>query len=363
VVSEDMAMRLRAEVEGLWATHPRIPRGVRVRAAEIVEAASDDRWDTIAVRFTLDGDRDDGASDGFKVVDATEQPWRWDQVWWFQRAAGAKTPSNDTPLDRCPWCGAPVEPMPGGECAYCQRQLGRPSTWVLTRTVDVEPDYSFSNVTIIPDSARATVGPSAGMVRGVIALVVILSVVPIVVSARRAGQADREIPSFNVPSSFRAHPGTLIPGANLWVVLAPVDYLPAAAAAAVVERAGRPLVVAAIQLHPDGRIAFEVQAVNDPTAVDSWLWKDGKVTGPEPGLIPVDPTRLYPLTGVDLTSLARLCDAALRATGVAGGVVQRPYLVKVGADLRWHIPVESLSSRSASKTYRVAPDGTGAEVL
>jgi len=87
------------------------------------------------------------------------------------------------------------------------------------------------------------------------------------------------------------------------------------------------------------------------------------VTGPEQGLIGADPSRLYPVAGIDLSTLARLCDAALGATGIVDGVVESPYLLKIGTGLRWYVPVQSLSRRSTSKTYRVAPDGTKPEVF
>jgi len=80
-------------------------------------------------------------------------------------------------------------------------------------------------------------------------------------------------------------------------------------------------------------------------------------------VIGVDPSRVYPVAGLNLSNLARLCDAAIGATGIADGVVDSPYLLKIGTGLRWYIPVQNQSRGSSNKTYRVAPDGAKPEVF
>ena len=208
VVSDDMALRLQTELEGQRAAGRRhVHQGVRVRSAEIAEVASDDRWDTVAVRFALEGAAYEAEAEGDAVAGADRGRRRWAEVWWFQRQAGATTSRDDDAL------------------------------------------------------------------------------------------------------------------------------------------------------------IFDVQAVDDPKGEDSWVWKGGTVTGPEQGASGVDPGKLYPLAGLDLSNLARLCDAALGATGIPDGVIESPYLLKINRGLTWYIPVQSESRSSNRKTYWAAPDGSKPHVF
>lgn len=385
VVSDEMAMRLRSELEGQRAAGRRqVHEGVRVRSADVVQAASDDRCDTVAVRFALEGVAYEARADGAPVAGASRERRRWGEVWWFQRPAGATTSAaDDAPVDRCPGCGAPVAPTSSGECAYCQHQPARPDTWVLARVTEpaAAPPAALSTVTI--GSGGGDDGPTrTGRAVGVLVIltvVILLTVVGagIVITSRAASKVSEAIGGSEVlPPGVSLPPGVTMPGATPTAppptgfltpvanprVKAPVNDVPAAAAA-VQALAGRPLMVSSIHLYPDGRIIFEVQAVDDPRGVDNWVWRGGTVSGPEQGLIGVDPSRLYPLAGLDLSNLARLCDAAVGSTQIPDGQVESPYLIKIGAGLRWYIPVQSTSRRSTNKTYRVAPDGTKADIF
>jgi hypothetical protein len=168
------------------------------------------------------------------------------------------------------------------------------------------------------------------------------------------------VPAGLIPGATPTSPpstGFVTPVANP-KVRAPVNDL-AAAAAAVQAKAGRPLMLSDIHLYPDGRIVFEVQALDDPKGADSFTWKGGTVTGPEQSIIGInDLSKLYPLAGLDLSNLAKLCDAALGAVGIPDGVIESPYLLKIQRGLTWYIPVQSESRSSTRKTYWVAPDGS-----
>lgn len=390
VVSDDMALRLRTELEGQRAAGRRqVHEGVRVRSAEIAEMAGDERWDTIAVRFSIEGAAYEATTGGEPVAGASRDRRRWDEVWWFQRQAGATTSAaDDAALDRCPSCGAPVAPTSDGECAYCQHRLASPSAWVLTRMTDAAstPHAAFSAITI-DTTGVAEATAKAGRVVGVIVLVVLVLVVGgvaagIVAAVRTTKQVTEAFtpspasPTPFLPPGITLPPGVTFPGVTPGAttttgfvtpvanpkVRAPVNDV-TAAAAAVVAKAGRPLMLNDIYLYADGRIVFEVQAVDDPKGADNWVWKGGTVTGPEQSTIGVDPAKLFPLAGLDLSNLARLCDAALGATGIADGGIDSLYLLKIGTGLRWYIPVQSTSRSSNRKTYRVAPDGTKPETF
>lgn len=386
VVSEDMFTRLTAELEGQRAAGRRqVQQGIRVISPQIVQAGSDGRWDTIAVRFTIEGVsyEVEAGDDDKPVAGANRGRRRWSEVWWFQRQADATTAAgSDLPLDRCQGCGAPLTPTAEGACQYCQRKLASPRTWVLSRitTADPTPEEIFSTFTI---DATAVSGAARTAGR-IITLVVVLTVVGVVAAAVVfASRTTRSVtdafssvtqgtsgitlppgvalpPGVTLPAGVSPGPSTsagfLTPVANPRVK-APVNDV-TAAAAAVLAKVGRPLMASSIHLYPDGRIIFELQAADDPKGVDNWVWKSGVVTGPEQGLIGVDPARVYPVAGLDLTNLARLCDAAIGATGIADGVIESPYLLKLPSGLRWYIPVQSTSRRSTQKTYQVAPDGT-----
>ena len=370
VVSDDMALRLRTELEGQRAAGRRqVHEGVRVRSAEIAEMASDDHWDTVAVRFVLEGAAYEADAEGGAVAGADGERRRWAEVWWFQRQAGATTSqADDAPVDRCRGCGAPVAPTSSGECAYCQHQLASPTAWVLARVTEAAaPSVTFSAGTI-GAGAGADPGPTrAGRVVGVgvILVVVVMLVVVgagIVIASRTAEEAidtfDRsgevQTPGLSLPPGVTLPAGVSIPGAAPGAppstgfltpvanprVRAPVNDV-VAAAAAVQAKAGRPLMLSSVYLYPDGRIIFDVQAVDDPRGEDSWVWKGGTVTGPEQGASGVDPAKLYPLAGLDLSNLARLCDAALGATGIPDGVIESLYLLKINRGLTWYIPVQS----------------------
>lgn len=392
VVSDDMALRLRTELEGQRAAGRRqVHEGVRVRSAEIAEVASDERWDTVAVRFSLEGAAYEADAEGKAVPGANRDRRRWAEVWWFQRRAGTTTSAaDDNPLDRCPGCGAPVTPTSDGQCAYCQHRLSSPSTWVLARVSDAAPGShaAYSAVTfdatgIVEATAKA--GRAVGVIVLVVVVLVIGGVAAGVVAAARATKevataftdsTDPVLPGPSLPAGVNLPPGFTFPRPGPTApttigfvtpvanpqVKAPVNDV-TAAVAEVQAKVGRPLMASSLYVYSDGRISFALQATDDPQGVDNWVWKAGTVTGPEQGTIGVDPSKVFPVAGLDLTNLARLCDAAIGASGIADGLVENPYLLKVGAGLRWYIPVQSESRKSTRKTYRVAPDGTKPEVF
>jgi hypothetical protein len=381
VVSDDVALRLRTEMEALKAAGRRqVHQGVRVRSAEIVEAAADDRRDTIAVRFSLEGAAYEAEAGGKPVEGATKDRRRWAEVWWFQRRAGTTTAADDAPLDRCPSCGAPLAATAQGTCAYCQHKLADPTTWVLTRISDTAstPHAAFSGITIDTSGmaeATSKVGRIVGLVTLLVVVLIIGGVVAGIVAATRTtrdvADAFRSASEPTLPPGVTLPPGMTMPRAGPTGptstgfvtpvanprVRAPVNDL-AAAAAAVQAKAGRPLMLSDIHLYPDGRIIFEVQALDDPTGADNFVWKGGTVTGPEQSSIGVKPADLYPLAGLELSNLAKLCDAALGAVGIPDGVIDSPYLLKINRGLTWYIPVQSESRSSNKKTYWVAPDGS-----
>lgn len=381
VVSDDMALRLRTEMEGRrTAGRHQVDEGLRVRSAQISEATADDRFDTIAVRFSLDGASYEADGDGKPVPGATRDRRRWDEVWWFQRQAGTTTTAaDDAPLDRCPGCGAPLTPTADGRCPYCQHKLTSSTAWSLTRISEPPagmPAMDYSAITF--DATPVTrAARTVGLVVTLVVLVLVVGGVAAgVVAATRATKEvtgafstarDLTAPSFTLPGGIPVPGATPAPSAPTSTgfvtpvanprVKAPVNDV-AAAVAAVQAKAGRPLLAKEVYLYPDGRIRFEVQAADDPAGGDNWTWRGGQVTGPEQSLIGVKPTELFPLAGLDLSTLTRLCDAAIPATGIPDGVVESPYLLRLNTGLRWYIPVQSTSRRSTQKTYQVAPDGT-----
>lgn len=379
VVSQDMAMRLSAELDGQrTAGRRQVHEGVRVRSCEVVEAGGDGRWDTIAVRFTLEGASYEADTAGKPLPGANRAKRSWSEVWWFQRKADATTgPTPEGPLDRCPGCGAPVSPTADGACTYCHRTLASPRSWVLTRMTEANPtrEEVLSTFTVEATGAARSAGRIIALT---FALLVVGATVAGVVFATQATKSVREAftpPEITLPSGVTLPAGVTLPrgpGQTTSTgfvtpvanprVQAPVNDV-TTAAAAVLAKVGRPLLASSIHLYTDGRIIFELQAADDPRGVDNWVWKAGTVTGPDQGLIGVDPARVYPVAGLDLTNLARLCDTAIGATGIADGTVDSPYLLKIGTGLRWYIPVKSTSRASTQRTYRVAPDGTKPEVF
>ncbi len=383
VVSTDVAMRMRTEMEAQRAAgRKQVHEGVRVRTAEIVEAATDDRRDTIAVRFSLEGAAYEAGADGKPVPGANRDRRRWAEVWWFQRRAGTTTAADDAPLDRCPSCGAPLAATVEGACAYCQHKLADPTTWVLTRISDAAsaPRMAGSSITIDASGlgdATSRVGRAVGVITLLVVVLVIGGVAAGIVAATRATKevanafnSTKEVVAPTLPPGITLPPGVTMPGRSGATtttgfvtpvtnsrVRAPVNDL-TAAAAAVQAKAGRPLMLSDIHLYPDGRIIFEVQALDDPNGADTFEWKGGTVTGPEQRPIGIKAADLYPLAGLQVSNLAKLCDAALAAAGIPDGVIDSPYLLKISRGLTWYIPVQSESRSSTRKTYWVAPDGS-----
>ncbi|MEO5679687.1 MAG: TIM44-like domain-containing protein [Acidimicrobiales bacterium] len=384
VLSEDMAVRIGAEVDGLrTAGRRQVHQGIKVRSSEVVQAGSDGTWDTIAVRFSIEGVAYEAGADDKPVSGANRDKRRWSEVWWFQRHADATTSAgSDVPLDLCPGCGAPVTPTADGACTYCQRKLASPRAWVLSRVTssDPTPEEIFSTFALDASAVTGAARTAGRIVSLVVLLVVIGVIASVVIFASRTTKSVTE--AFNstrpgtatvvtMPPGFPFPPGVSIPGSASTPstqpgfltpvanpkVMAPVNDV-AAAAAAVLAKVGRPLVTSSIHLYPDGRIIFEVQAADDPKGIDNWTWKGGTVSGPEQAIIGADPSRFYPVAGLDLSNLARLCDAALGASGIADGIIESPYLLKLPNGLRWYIPVQSLSRGSTRKTYQVGADGS-----
>lgn len=182
VIGEDMAVRLSAELDGQRSVGRRhVHDEVRVRSSDIVEARTDESWDTIAVRFSLEGVAYEAGRDGKPVSGGTTDKRRWSEVWWFQRKAGTTTSAApDVPLDRCPGCGAPITPTSEGTCTYCHRKLASPRTWVLTRITDspAAPPGPFGTVTI--DTSAAT--GAAKAIGGIVTIIVLVTVVGTVVA-------------------------------------------------------------------------------------------------------------------------------------------------------------------------------------
>jgi len=379
VVRDDMALRLSAELDGLRAAGRRqVHEGVRVRSASIVHAGGDGSWDTIAVRFALNGTAYEATADGQPVPGAETGKRSWSEVWWFQRQADATTTTGPAaPLDRCPGCGAPIAATADGGCAYCHRRLASPRTWVLTRVTEADPTPQEILTSFDATGAARTAGRVIGLVvllfviGGVITAAVFISL-----TTRTVKEAFTQ-PEITLPRGITLPPGVTVPRGAPQATTTSIGFLTpvanprvqapvndvGAAVTAVTNKVGRPLMASSIHLYPDGRIIFELQAADDPKGVDSWVWKAGTVTGPKQGAIGVDPARLYPVAGLDVSNLARLCDAALGATGIADGVIDSPYLLKIGTGLRWYIPVRSTSRASTQKTYRVAPDATKPEIF
>ena len=263
-------------------------------------------------------------------------------------------------------------------------ELSSPTTWALTRISDAAPvpHAGYSAVTF-ESFEFEPVAKAARTVGLVITLVVLVTVVggigAAVVFATKttkevtnAFKTPTDSTAITLPGGITLPPGFGVPGATPTSppstgfvtpvanpkVRAPVNDL-AAAAAAVQAKAGRPLMLEDIHLYPDGRIIFEVQALDDPKGADSFTWKGGTVTGPEQSIIGInDVSKLYPLAGLELSNLAKLCDQALAAVGIPDGVIDSPYLLKIQRGLTWYIPVQSESRSSTRKTYWVAPDGT-----
>ena len=384
LVSEDMFTRLTAEVEGQQAAGRRqVLEGIRVVSPQIVQAGSDGRWDTIAVRFTIEGVSYEVEADQKPMAGANRGRRRWSEVWWFQRQADATTSAaSDLPLDRCQGCGAPLTPTADGACQYCQRKLASPRTWVLSRitTSDPTPEEIFSTFTIGPTAVTGA-ARTAGRIIAVTALLVVVAVVAAaVIFASRATKSVTQAfsaatdptgsgvtlpPGITLPTGVSPGPSTsagfVTPVANPRVK-APVNDV-VAAAAAVQAKAGRPLMLSDIHLYPDGRIIFTVQAVDDPAGADNFVWRGGTVTGPEQATVGLKQDRLYPLAGLDLSHLAKLCDAALGAVGIPDGVIDSPYLLKIHRGVTWYIPVQSQSRSSTRKTYWAAPDGSNPAVF
>jgi len=360
VLSEDMAVRIGAELEGQRAAGRRqVHDGVRVRSAEIAEAASDGRWDTIAVRFSLEGAAYEAKADGDPVPGANRDRRRWAEMWWFQRKADATTSAaDDAPLDRCPGCGAPLAPTSDDECAYCQRSLTDPSTWALTRITDTSstPLAGYSAFTI-DATPVARAARTAGVIVTVLILVLVLVLGAAAAAAIFASKAGKGASTPTPPTST----GFVTPVANPQVKASVNDVV--AAAAALQAKVSRPVMLKYIYLYVDGRIDFQVQAADDPKGADIWTWKGGQLTGPEQAIIGVQAADLFPLAGLDVSNLARLCDAALGAVGIPDGTIESPHLLRFSDGLRWDIPVQSESRGSSRKTYRVAPDGTKPEVF
>jgi len=273
-----------------------------------------------------------------------------------------------------------VAPTADGTCAYCQRSLADPTTWVLTRVSDapaVQPPAYPLEIAVGPASRAARTVVVIILVA--VLLVIMGSVVAgVLVASRATKQVTQSLtpPSISLPEGVTLPPGVTLPRTRPTAptstgfvtpvanprVRAPVNDV-AAAAAAVQAKVGRPLMAKSIHLYPDGRIIFEIQAADDPKGVDQWTWKGGAASGPEQGLIGADPKDFYPVAGLDLSNLARLCDAALGATGIPDGVIDSPYLLKISRGLTWYIPVQSQSRSSNHKTYWAAPDGSKPQVF
>lgn len=365
VVDDDMFARLRAET----AQGRTVTDGVRIRGAELVHASTDDATDTVAVRFRFDGVCYQASGDGRPVGGQSADARTWAEDWWFRRPAGSRTTGGDVALDHCQGCGSVLEPDEAGRCLACGRTIsGDPSGWMLSRVADATVDEPAAPAVVVHRSRSGFAAFAVLMVVAVVAAAIfaITRTVNDSVSAVTDSITDPttglSIPDFGDPGSGTSTPTTYVTPVGNAAIQAPVNDV-ARALGDIQTAAGRPATaVSAIHLYEDGRIVVEMQAPDDPGSVDNFTWRAGDVTSAQ-GRSSVQSEAFFDATSVDVSNLEALANTALGATGIPDGVIDHPYLLKITTGLRWYIPVQSTARAGNSKTYRVAPDGTGADVF
>lgn len=369
VVDDDMLARLRAET-----VHGRdtVLQGVRVRGAELVHASTDDVTDTVAVRFRFEGICYQASADGRPVRGQSADPRHWVEDWWFRRPAGSKTAAGAVELDHCQGCGSVLEPDAAGRCVACGRAVsGDPSGWMLSRVADAADEPVVPTVVVHRTRGRLVGLVLTLLVVGMIGAAVVAVTrtvsdsVSEVTDAVTSGSTGGSIPGLGDLGEVTgggSPPTSYVTPVGNAAIQAPVNDV-GRAIADIQATAGRPATaVSAIHLYQDGRIVVEMQAPDDLRRVDNYTWQAGEVTSAQ-GRSSVQADTFFDATAVDVSNLEALCNTALGATGVPDGIVDHPYLLGIVGQLRWYIPVQSASRPGSTKTYRVAPDGSGAEVF
>ena len=367
VVDDDMFARLRGEA----AQGRTVTDGVRIRGAELVHASTDDATDTVAVRFRFEGVCYQASADGRPVGGHSADPRQWAEDWWFRRPAGSRTTGGDLALDHCQGCGAVLEPDEAGRCVACGRVIsGDPSGWMLSRVADATVDEPAAPAVIVHRSRSGVAVFAVLLVVAVVAAAIfaitrtVTDSVSSVTDAVTGGSTGLSFDLGNPQgsTSTASTPTTYVTPVGNAAIKAPVNDV-ARALGDVQAVAGRPATaVSAIHLYEDGRIIVEMQAPDDPGSVDNFTWRAGDVTSAQ-GRSSVQPDAFFDATAVDVSNLESLANTALGATGIPDGIIDHPYLLRISMGLRWYIPVQSTARAGNAKTYRVAPDGSGAEVF
>jgi predicted lipid-binding transport protein (Tim44 family) len=141
----------RVMADGLWQQHKvqieqyinehkrNVLEDLSVGDANIINAHSDQTYDTITVRFLAACADYDINTDNNKIVRGDKHVGQWQEDWLFQRSSSATTKADGGTLaQRCPNCGAPLDVDLAGECKYCKAPImGGKYDWVLARIAQV----------------------------------------------------------------------------------------------------------------------------------------------------------------------------------------------------------------------------------
>ena len=137
VMADDVWQQHRSQVEGYLANGTRnVLDGLAVGKATIINASSDQTYDTITVRLLAAcTDYDIEVSSGKVVRGSKHEMTNWQEDWTFTRSSAATTRADGgTMQKKCPNCGAPLDVDLAGVCKYCRAPvMSGKYDWVLSR--------------------------------------------------------------------------------------------------------------------------------------------------------------------------------------------------------------------------------------
>jgi hypothetical protein len=114
--------------------HHNLIENLNVRAIHVVEAAANERGQSLVVHFDIVY-RAKSFDEAKQVLADEGNDARHAERWTFVRAAAARTPTvGNVTASRCPACGAPVALTQLGECRYCKAAIiSGKFDWVVSR--------------------------------------------------------------------------------------------------------------------------------------------------------------------------------------------------------------------------------------
>ena len=137
VMADGLWQQHRSQIEGYQHNGTRnVLDGLAVGRVDVIDASSDDQFDTITTRILAAcADYDVEVASGKVIRGNKHDMTNWQEDWVFQRSSKATTKAaGGTMQQKCPNCGAPLDLDLAGVCKYCRAPvMSGAYDWVLAR--------------------------------------------------------------------------------------------------------------------------------------------------------------------------------------------------------------------------------------